>query len=213
MNIAVLGGHGKIAMHLHPLLKEAGHAVQGLIRNPDHAGELRAAGAEPVHCDVEQEEDISPVIARADAVVFAAGAGPGSGAARKWTVDYEGAIKLIDAARKNNISRYIMISAMKVEQPRGNEVFQEYQKAKAKADAALRDSGLAYTILRPGRLTDEEGSGKVALAPELPAGEIPRKDVARVIAALLNAEPDAGIGKQFDLTEGSDEISDVISRI
>lgn len=213
MKIAVLGGHGKIAMHLHPLLKQAGHEVHGLIRNPDHANELRHAGATPVLCDVEKEADISEMTGEADAVIFAAGAGPGSGIERKWSVDYEGAIKLMEAARKNGIQRYIMISAMKVEEPRGNEVFQEYQKAKSKADAALRDSELDYTILRPGRLTDEEGDGLIALAPELPAGEIPRKDVARVIAALLESDPPVALHKQLDLIRGSHTVQKAITLV
>lgn len=213
MKIAILGGHGNIAMHLHPILKKAGHEVHGLIRNPDHGNELRQAGATPVLCDVEKEDDISEMVGEADAVIFAAGAGPGSGIERKWSVDYEGAIKLLDAARKNGIKRYIMISAMKVEEPRGNEVFQEYQKAKSKADAALRDSGLDYTILRPGRLTDEEGNGLIALAPELPVGEIPRKDVARVIAALLESDPLVALHKQLDLTRGSHSVEKAITLV
>lgn len=211
MKIVILGGHGNIAMHLHPMLEQAGHEVHGLIRNPEHANELRQAGAKPVLCDVEKEDDISEMVGEADAVVFAAGAGPGSGKERKWSVDYEGAIKLLEAARKNGIRRYIMISAMKVEEPRGNEIFQEYQQAKSKADAALRDSGLDYTILRPGRLTDEEGDGQIALAPELPAGEIARKDVARVIAALLKSDPPAALQKQLDLTKGSHSIEQAIT--
>lgn len=213
MKIAILGGHGNIAMLLHPILKKSGHEVHGLIRNPDHANELRHAGATPVLCDVEKEDDISEMTGEADAVIFAAGAGPGSGKERKWSVDYEGAIKLMEAARKNGIQRYIMISAMKVEEPRGNEVFQEYQKAKAKADATLRDSELDYTILRPGRLTDEEGDGLIALAPELPAGEIPRKDVARVIAALLESDPPVALHKQLDLTRGSHTVQKAITLV
>jgi uncharacterized protein YbjT (DUF2867 family) len=213
MKIAVLGGHGKIAMHLHPILKQAGHQVHGLIRNPDHANELRQAGATPVLCDVEKEDDISEMTGEADAVIFAAGAGPGSGKERKWSVDYKGAIKLMEAARKNGTQRYIMISAMKVEEPRGNEVFQEYQKAKSKADAALRDSELDYTILRPGRLMDEEGNGLIALAPELPAGEIPRKDVARVIAALLESDPPVALHKQLDLIRGSHTVEKAITLV
>lgn len=213
MKIAVLGGHGKIAMHLHPLLKKAGHEVHGLIRNPDHANELRQAGATPVLCDVEKEDEISGMVSEADVVIFAAGAGPGSGTERKWSVDYQGAIKLMEAAKKNGTRRYIMISAMKVEEPRGNEVFQEYQKAKSQADAALRDSDLDFTILRPGRLTDEEGDGLIALAPELPVGEIPRKDVARVIAALLESDPPVALHKQLDLTRGSHTVEKAITLV
>ncbi|TVQ70918.1 MAG: SDR family oxidoreductase [Balneolaceae bacterium] len=208
MKIAVLGAHGQIAMLLHSILKSNGHDVIGLIRNPDHSDEVERAGAEPVICDVEAQDDISEAVGNVDAVVFAAGAGPGSGAGRKWTVDRDGAIKLIDAARKNGISRYVMISAMKVEEPRGNEVFQAYQKAKSEADKALRESGLDWTILRPGRLTDNLPTGRIALGPDLESGEIPRSDVAAVVAEVLEIPGTAG--HQWDLTSGDTLIDTAI---
>lgn len=200
MRVVVVGGHGKVAMLLHPILRGRGHEVRGVIRNPDQAEDLRRAGAEPVVCDIEAVDDISDAVGSADAVVFAAGAGPGSGAARKWTVDRDGALKLIEAAKKNGIRRYVMISAMGVDEPRGDEVFQAYSRAKAEADQALRESGLDWTIIRPGRLTDEPGRGRVALAPSLPAGEVPRADVAAVLAEVL--ETPASTGHQLDLTTG-----------
>lgn len=200
MRVVVVGGHGKVAMLLHPILRGRGHEVRGVIRNPDQAEDLRRAGAEPVVCDIEAVDDISDAVGSADAVVFAAGAGPGSGAARKWTVDRDGALKLIEAAKKNGIRRYVMISAMGVDEPRGDEVFQAYSRAKAEADQALRESGLDWTIIRPGRLTDEPGRGRVALAPSLPAGEVPRVDVAAVLAEVL--ETAASTGHQLDLTTG-----------
>lgn len=200
MRVVVVGGHGKVAMLLHPILRGRGHEVRGVIRNPDQAEDLRRAGAEPVVCDIEAVDDISDAVGSADTVVFAAGAGPGSGAARKWTVDRDGALKLIEAAKKNGIRRYVMISAMGVDEPRGDEVFQAYSRAKAEADQALRESGLDWTIIRPGRLTDEPGRGRVALAPSLPAGEVPRADVAAVLAEVL--ETPASTGHQLDLTTG-----------
>lgn len=200
MRVVVVGGHGKVAMLLHPILRGRGHEVRGVIRNPDQAEDLRRAGAEPVVCDIEAVDDISDAVGSADAVVFAAGAGPGSGAARKWAVDRDGALKLIEAAKKNGIRRYVMISAMGVDEPRGDEVFQAYSRAKAEADQALRESGLDWTIIRPGRLTDEPGRGRVALAPSLPAGEVPRADVAAVLAEVL--ETPASTGHQLDLTTG-----------
>ncbi|MDG5765862.1 SDR family oxidoreductase [Balneolales bacterium ANBcel1] len=202
------GGHGQIAMLLHSILKSNGHQVFGIIRNEEHADEVREAGAEPVICDIEKSDDISDAVGEVDAVVFAAGAGPGSGAARKWTVDRDGALKLIEAAKKNNIRRYVMISAMKVEEPRGNEVFQVYQKAKAEADKALRESGLDYTIIRPGRLIDDLPRGRVSLAPDLPGGEIPRADVAAVVAEVL--ESPESVGHQWDLVTGDMEIDKAI---
>lgn len=208
MNVAIVGGHGQIALLLHPILRERGHTVRGLIRKPEQADDLRAAGAEPVICDLETESDISGAVGAADAVVFAAGAGPGSGAERKWTVDRDGALKLLDAARKNGIGRYVMISAMGADEPRGEGVFRTYLEAKAEADRALRDSDLQYTILRPGRLTNDPGTGRVSLGPELPSGEIPRSDVAAVIAAVLETPSTAS--RQFDLIGGEQPIEAAI---
>jgi uncharacterized protein YbjT (DUF2867 family) len=204
MEICIVGGHGKIAMHIHPILVKNGHHVRGIIRKSEQSKALQEAGAEPVICDIEQKDDISDAVGNADLVVFAAGAGPGSGAARKWTVDRDGAIKLIDAAKKNGIKGYIMISAMGLDKPRGDEVFRVYQKAKAEADDALRKSGLSYTIIKPGRLTDTPGTGKISLAPELKRGEISRKDVALTLAEIIE-QPEIS-GMAFDLVSGKTPI-------
>lgn len=209
MKVVVVGGHGQVAMHLHPLLREGGHQVRGLIRDASQADDLRRVGAEPVVCDIEARQDISEHVGEADAVVFAAGAGPGSGAARKWTVDRDGALKLIDAARTNGIDRYVMVSAMRVEEPRGGEVFRAYLAAKAEADRALRESGLSYTIIRPGRLTNEAGTGRIALAPSLPGGEVPRADVAAVLAEVLEVPETTGL--QLDLTSGDLPIAEAVA--
>ena len=198
-------------MLLHPILKNKGHQVRGVIRKEEQAGDLRQVGAEPVVCDIEKEDDISDAVGEADAVVFAAGAGPGSGAERKWTVDRDGAIKLIEAAKANDISRYVMISAMGVENPRGNEVFRAYLKAKAEADRALQQSGLEYTIVKPGRLTDEPGTGKVALAEDLPKGEIPREDVAAVLAEILESSETSGL--TLDLISGDSPIEEAVEGV
>jgi uncharacterized protein YbjT (DUF2867 family) len=196
-------------MLLHPLLKVRGHEVRGLIRNADYADEVRHAGAEPVLCDLETEHDVSSVVSSADAVVFAAGAGPGSGAPRKLSMDRDGAIKLIEAARRAGIKRFVMISAMNAEERRGDEVFQTYLRAKAEADQALRQSGLDYTIVRPGRLTNKPGCGLVSLAASLPRGEIPRADVAAVIAHVLDTP--TTVGCQFDVTSGEQEIVEAVA--
>lgn len=209
MRVSVAGGHGQIAMLLHPLLKARGHQVRGLIRNPDHADDVRRAGAEPVLCDVEGEDDVAEAVGSADAVVFAAGAGPGSGAARKLTMDRDGAIKLIDAAHRNGIRRFVMISAMNAEEQRGDDVFQTYLRAKAEADEALRSSGLDYTIVRPGRLINDPGRGRVRLAPRLPRGEIPRADVAAVVAYVL--ETPETVGCQFDVISGEQTIAEAVA--
>jgi nucleoside-diphosphate-sugar epimerase len=206
MNVVVAGGHGKIAMHLHPLLGELGDEVRALIRNPDHASEVREAGAEPVVFDLEAEEDASPAIAGADAIVFAAGAGPGSGAERKWTVDYGGAKKLIDAAKKTGVDRYVIVSSIGADDPpaEGGDVFGEYLRAKAKADEELAAAGLDHTIIRPGALTDDDPTGQVTAAAEVERAEIPRADVAAVVAASLH-EP-ATAGKAFTVVSGETPI-------
>src|SRR3954449_13354499 len=142
MKIVIAGGHGKIALRLARLLHERGDHVRSLIRNPAHAGDIEAAGGEPVLCDLEQEDGdaVSRATVDADAVVFAAGAGPGSGAERKWTMDYGGAVKLIEAAKQKGIRRYAIVSSMGAGNPPPEgegDGFGEYLRAKAAADAKL----------------------------------------------------------------------------
>lgn len=208
MKITIVGAHGSIAMLLHPMLIEAGHSVRGIIRKEEQADDLRRLGVEPVIADIEKEDDISEAVGNVDAVLFAAGAGPGSGAERKWTVDRDGAIKLMSACHKNDIERYVIISAMGLDEPRGNEVFKVYQKAKAEADEALRVSGLDYTIVKPGRLTDDSRTGNISVGTELDRGEIPREDVAAVIKEVF--EMPETIGKEFDLLSGDQSISEAL---
>jgi len=209
MQIVVAGGHGQIAMLLHPLLEARGHRVRGLIRNLDQTDAVRGAGAEPVLCDLEAEGNPAEAVGAADAIVFAAGAGPGSGAARKLTMDRDGAIRLIDVARRLGIRRYVIISAIGAEEPRGDDVFQTYLRAKSEADEALRESGLDYTIVRPGRLTNDPGLGRVSLAARLPRAEIPRADVAAVLAHVVDSPATAGC--QFDLTSGDQPIAEAVA--
>ncbi len=189
MDVLVAGGHGQIARHLLRKLSSAGHHARGMIRNPDHAADLEADGAVPVLCDLEHD-DPEPHMGSADAIVFAAGAGPGSGAERKRTVDYGGAVKLIEAAQKLGVRRYLMVSSMGAGDPSSaSEQMRPYQQAKHDADVALADSSLDWTIVRPGRLTDGPGSGQVDLAGRLGRyGEVPREDVASVLLAMLEAE-------------------------
>jgi uncharacterized protein YbjT (DUF2867 family) len=209
MQIVVAGGHGQIAMLLHPLLNARGDRVRALIRNPDQADAVRRAGAEAVICDLEGRDDVAAGVGSADSVVFAAGAGPGSGLERKTTMDRDGAIRLIQAAKDNGIRRFVMISADHAEEPSGGDVFQAYLKAKSEADAALRDSGLDYTIVRPGKLNDEPGSGLVRVATRLSDVEIPRADVAAVVAHVLETE--STIGQQFELGAGDQRIADAMA--
>jgi uncharacterized protein YbjT (DUF2867 family) len=189
VNVAIAGAHGKIALRLSRLLTAEGDGVIGLIRNPDHAGEVSQAGAAPVVCDLEQAtvEEIATAIDGADAVVFAAGAGPGSGGDRKLTMDRDGAIKLLSAAEAAGARRYLMISGAGAEDPPdGDEVWEIYLRAKAEADAALAASDREWTIVRPGGLTDDPGTGSVRIDAEPFSGSVPRDDVASVLARLLS---------------------------
>ena len=189
MNAAIAGAHGKIALRLTRLLAAGGDGVVGLIRNSDHAAEVGRAGAAPVVCDLEHAtvEEIATAIDGCDAVVFAAGAGPGSGADRKLTMDRDGAIKLLRAAESAGARRYLMISGAGAENPPdGDEVWEIYLRAKAEADAALAASDREWTIVRPGGLTDDPGSGTVRIDADPFSGSVPRDDVATVLARLLS---------------------------
>jgi len=188
MNVVVAGAHGKIALRLTRLLAAEGDRVTGLIRNPDHATEVSQAGASAVLCDLEQAtvEEIAMATDGADAVVFAAGAGPGSGADRKLTVDRDGAIKLLRAAETAGVPRYVMVSGAGVEDPPdGDELFDVYLRAKAEADAAIAASNREWTIVRPGGLTDDAGTGSVRIDAAPFRGSVPRDDVANLLARLL----------------------------
>jgi uncharacterized protein YbjT (DUF2867 family) len=212
VDVVVAGGHGKVGLRLLRLLAERGHRARGLIRNPDHAPDLEEVGAEPVLCDIEALDDIASCCEGADAVVFAAGAGPGSGPERKRTVDYGGAVKLIDAARQNGIDRYVMVSAIRVDRPEEwPEPMRPYYEAKRDADEALVASGLTYTIVRPGSLTDDAGTGRVEAGPRLEGGDIPRDDVAAVVLAALEAANTHG--KAFDVVSGDDPIEDAVAKL
>jgi uncharacterized protein YbjT (DUF2867 family) len=212
VDVVVAGGHGQIGLRLLRLLAERGDRARGLIRNPDQAGDLEAAGADAVICDLEMEEDVAPFVEGADAIVFAAGAGPGSGAERKKTMDLGGALKLIEAARTAGIARYVIVSSIGAGDPESaSEQMRPYQQAKAEADRALADSGLDFTIVRPGRLTNDPGTGRVRVAAEVGYGEVPRDDVAAVLAAVLS---DPGtIGKTFELVGGDTPIEEAVRSV
>jgi uncharacterized protein YbjT (DUF2867 family) len=205
MIVAVAGAHGQIARRLARILVARGDRVLGLIRNPDHAGDLGADGAEPVLCDLEaaDSDDVANAIAGADAAVFAAGAGPGSGAERKLTVDRDGAVKLLEAARRSGVSRYLVVSSVGAESPPdADDVFSVYLRAKAEADRAVAASDLDWVIVRPGMLTDAPGSGRVRVTSDPHRGEVPRDDVAAVLAGVLHT-PD--LGRAILYVSGGDE--------
>lgn len=216
MRIVIAGGHGKIALILERLLSARGDSVAGLIRNPAQAADLQAVGAEPVVLDLEKAwmDKVAHHLSDADAVVFAAGAGPGSGAARKETVDRDAAILLADAAQAEGVRRYVMVSAMAAD-PQAtadDDVFQAYLRAKGAADEAIRARGaLDWTIVRPGLLTDEAGTGRVTIAESTGRGSIPRADVATVLAAVLDEPRTAGMS--FDLISGDTDIAGAVDAL
>src|SRR4051812_1902977 len=197
-------------MRLLRLLASDGHRGRGLIRNPDQAADLEALGAEAVVCDLEASDDVASCVAGADAVVFAAGAGPGSGPERKRTLDLGGAVKLIEAARELGVARYVMVSSMGTDDvEHAAEAMRPYLQAKRDADDALRESGLDWTIVRPGRLTDAPGTGRVDAARALGRrGEITREDTALVLLEALH-EPRT-IGVAFDVLAGDVPVAEAL---
>jgi uncharacterized protein YbjT (DUF2867 family) len=214
MEIVIAGGHGKIALLTERLLADAGHTVRALIRNPEHEAEVQATGAQPVVADLEQlePEQLASLLGKADAVVFAAGAGPGSGPARKWTVDYGAAAKLIEACTRAGVGRYVMVSARGADADAPDDGgFGTYLKAKGKADAELQSSGLQYTILRPVGLTDEPASDAISTAPDSGVETIPRADVAAVIVAVLDEPRTAGL--TIVLRSGSETVTAAIESL
>ncbi|HEY6780465.1 MAG TPA: SDR family oxidoreductase [Thermoleophilaceae bacterium] len=209
MDIVVAGGHGKIGQRLLRLLAARGDRARGLIRNPDQVADLEALGAEAVLCDLEARDDVADCVEGADAIVFAAGAGPGSGPERKRTLDLGGALKLIDAAKANGIARYAIVSSIGADQPeRGSGSMRPYLEAKAEADQALAASGLDFTIVRPGGLTDDPGTGRVTVAEQLDYGQVTRDDVAAVLVAVLDTP--STVGKAFVLLNGETPIDEAV---
>jgi nucleoside-diphosphate-sugar epimerase len=189
MVVAIAGAHGRIAMRLARLLADREDNAIGLIRNPDQVADVNRQGASAVVCDLEQAsiEEIAHAIVGADAAVFAAGAGPGSGAERKLTLDRDGAVKFLQAATAAGVPRFVIVSSTGAEAPpQGDDVFSVYLRAKAEADQAVQASDRQWTIIRPGRLTDDPGSGRVRIGLAPFRGQVPRDDVAALLAWLLH---------------------------
>lgn len=211
MKIAIAGGHGTIALHLTRLLADAGHEVASIVRNPDHRADVEDAGATMLVADLEETtpDDLAATIGEADVAVFAAGAGPGSGAERKETVDHMGAVKLVEASRKLGVDHYVIVSSMGADPTHvGDEVFDKYLVAKGRADDAVRSSGLPFTIVRPTSLTDDDPAGTVTLAESADGGSVTRADVAAVIAALIERAGPGG--RTLELTAGDTPIDDAV---
>lgn len=214
MKVVIAGGHGQIALILQRLLAGAGHEPVGLIRRPEQSADLTAVGGTPLVLDLEQTDaaTLAGHLTGADAVVFAAGGGPNSGAARKLTVDRDGAILLADAAEIAGVRRNLMVSAMATDDydPDSDDVFQVYLRAKSEADADLRARDLDWTIVRPGGLTNDPPTGLVQVATSTGRGTIPRADVAAVLAELL--ESGAEVRAQFELISGDTPITAALAR-
>jgi uncharacterized protein YbjT (DUF2867 family) len=210
MDVLVAGGHGKIALRLLRLLAADGHRARGLVRKPGQAADLEALGAVAVLGDLEADASLDEYVRGADAVVFAAGAGPGSGPERKRTVDLGGAVKLVDAALAVGVRRYVMVSSIGADRPdAASGSMRPYLEAKAEADRYLIASGLEYTIIRPGSLTENPGTGRVRVSTKLgDRGDVPRDDVAAVIAELLDA-PNT-IGVTFELFGGDLPVAEAV---
>lgn len=214
--IAIIGGHGKVALLLSRLLSDVGHEVTSLFRNPDHTDDVRETGATPAVLDIEQSstEAIAERIAGHDAIVWSAGAGGGD-PGRTYAVDRDAAIRSMDAARQAGVRRYIMVSYLGSRGDHGvpeGDAFFPYAEAKAAADAHLRSTDLAWTILGPGRLTLDEPSGKIRVDPPGDAGsrDTSRGNVARVTAAVLEEPRTAGATIEF--VDGETPIAEAISR-
>lgn len=215
MRVVIAGGHGKIARHLEAVLAAKGDQAVGIVRNPDHRVDLSDIGAEAVVLDLEHAtvDEVAQVLVGADAVVFAAGSGPGSGKERKLTVDRDGAILLADAAVAAGVRRYVIVSSMGAGtgSPDSDDVMQVYLWAKGQADDAVRARDLDVTVVRPGALTDEDSTGQVTVATSLERGEIARADVALVLMAVLDRNGLAG--KTFDVVGGGDAIDYALSAL
>ncbi|SDD06113.1 NAD(P)H-binding protein [Glycomyces harbinensis] len=222
MHVVIAGGHGQIALRLTEILAAEGHSVTGLIRNPDHAEDLTAIGGRPIVLDLEQADAehlagllASEMYGEVDAVVFAAGAGPGSGAARKDTVDRGAAVLLAEASERAGVRRFLQISSMGAGQAADSgrdEVWAAYIDAKTAAEDDLRDRDLDWVILRPGQLTDDPPTGSVLLgAPPVGRGAVTRSDVAAVIAELLCTPAVAKV--VLELRGGDTAVSDAVGAL
>ena len=198
----MIGGHGQVGLRLLRLLARDGNRGRGVIRKAEQAGDLEAAGAEAVLCDLERGDDLRPHLGGADAIVFAAGAGPGSGPARKRTVDYGAAAASMQAARDLGVARFLIVSSIGTHDVAGAaKAMRPYLQAKRDADDALKESGLDWTIVKPGHLTDTAGSGRVKVSRSFGGrADISRDDVAVVLLECLQAPNTVGV--EFELFEG-----------
>lgn len=216
MHVVIAGGHGKIGLRLAALLAGRGDTVTAVVRNPDHRADVETAGAAVAVVDMESAgvDELAAHLKGADAVVFAAGAGPGSGVERKDTVDRAAAVLLADAAKQAGVRRYLLVSSTGVDAvPEGtDEVWAAYLRAKKAAEEAIAATDLDWTIVRPGRLTDDPGTGKVLLTvPPVDRGDVTRDDTAAVLAVLLDTPGTAG--RVLELREGEHDVLEAVTAV
>ncbi|MEU6403612.1 SDR family oxidoreductase [Streptomyces sp. NPDC046985] len=215
MRIVIAGGHGQIALRLERLLAACGDEAAGIVRDAAQSDDLRAAGAEPIVLDLESAsvEEVAERLRGADAAVFAAGAGPGSGTARKDTVDKGAAVLFADAAVRAGVRRLVVVSSMGADaRHEGDDVFDVYLRAKGAADDHVRGlDALDWTILRPGALTDEPGTGHVRLEARTGRGPVPRDDVATVLAELVDTPATTGL--TLELISGPTSVSVAVKSV
>ncbi|WP_339104291.1 SDR family oxidoreductase [Haloterrigena salinisoli] len=206
--VLVAGAHGQVGQHVTELLAERDHTARAMVRDPDQTDEMEALGGDPVVADLT--EDVADAVEGADAIIFAAG----SGGDAVYDVDRDGAINLIDAAEDAGVDRFVMLSSMGADDPEsGPDALEDYLTAKAEADEYLRQSGLEYTIVRPGELTNDSGTGTIEVGDDigLDAGDIPREDVARTLVVAL--EHDELVGETFELLSGDEPIDEALETI
>ena len=213
--VAIVGGHGQVARQLIHVLRRADHDVVALVRREEHRADLESRGAQVRLLDIEREgvDAFAAAFEGCSAVVFAAGGGPDGNIERKRTVDLEGSLKSIAGAERAGIDRFVQVSAIGVDDPLPDDtgdVWRAYVEAKRDADAALRDSGLAWTIVRPGRLTDDPATGTVSLGPDVARGDVTRADVAAVLAAVLDTP--GTVGKQWNLVNGDVPVDQAVKQ-
>jgi uncharacterized protein YbjT (DUF2867 family) len=216
MRVVIAGGHGQIALRLTKLLADDGHEVVGLVRNPDHSTDISAAGGQAAVLDLEQVDvaAVADVLTGADVAIFSAGAGPGSGKARKDTVDRAAAALFADAAERAGVRRHLQVGSMgadRADSLHDDDVFTVYLKAKKAAEDDLRRRDLDWTILRPGSLTNDPGTGQVHLADKTGSGSISRDDVALVLAGLCDTP--ASIGRTLELVAGNTPVGQALKNL
>lgn len=209
--VSVIGAHGQIARHLTPILVERGHTVRGLVRKPEQAGDLEADGTLPVICDLEDvdDDDLDAALAGSNTVVFAAGAGADSGRDRKLSLDRDGAVKAVQSAERVGADHFVIVSSMGADEPpEDDEDFSFYLRAKHDADEAVRSAGVTHTIVRPGQLSDEDGTGSVHIADHIEPASIPRVDVASVLAEIIDRG--AADSSTFEVVSGDTPIPEAV---